>query len=219
VNAAALSPATVAAFAFSQQLMFFLREPPVVHIRQFILEHATLPFSYEEIGATQRETPVSYNRDHNRIELGQGRDTFERACTALQQWQMFAVDWIKLHPANAPLCPGATVAVLIQHFGFCSLNPCRIVYTIDETTPVNRRFGFAYGTLPGHAERGEERFLIEWQLADDKVWYDLLAFSRPASWLPQLAYPLTRSLQRRFAKASLQAVLAAVQRATPEITS
>jgi uncharacterized protein (UPF0548 family) len=196
--------------------MFLLREPSAVRIRQFVLDHATLPFPYKEVGATQRETPARYNLDHNRVELGQGRGTFERACAALQSWQMFAFDWIKLHPADAPLIPGTTVAVLVRHFGFCSLNPCRIVYTIDETTPVSRRFGFAYGTLPGHAERGEERFLIEWQHADDKVWYDLLAFSRPASWLARFAYPLARSLQRRFAKASLRSVFGAVRQASTQ---
>ena len=50
---------------------------------------------------------------------------------------------------------------------------------MDESGPV-RRFGFAYGTLPGHAESGEERFLIEWDQDEDGVWFDILAFSRPA---------------------------------------
>ena len=41
-----------------------------------------------------------------------------------------------------------------------------------------KKFGFAYGTLPDHAGSGEERFLVE---MDDEeiVWYDILAFSRP----------------------------------------
>ena len=65
-----------------------------------------------------------------------------------------------------------------RHFGFWSLNACRIVYTIDEEGPVVR-FGFAYGTLPDHAEQGEERFSVEWHHEDGTVWYDILAFSRP----------------------------------------
>lgn len=199
--------------------MFLLREPSQAQINQFIFKHTALPFPYGEVGATNQETPAGYNLDHHRIELGQGRGTFERACAALRNWQMFAFDWVKLHPRNAPIVPTTTVAVLIQHFGFCSLNPCRIVYTIDETTAASQRFGFAYGTLPGQAERGEERFLIEWQHADDRVWYDLLAFSRPARWLAVLGYPLTRLLQRRFAKASMRAMFAAVNQAAPEITS
>jgi uncharacterized protein (UPF0548 family) len=34
--------------------------------------------------------------------------------------------------------------------------PCRVIYTITEP----RRKGFAYGTLPGHPESGEEAFTI-----------------------------------------------------------
>jgi len=85
------------------------------------------------------------------------------------------------------------------------LNAARIVYVIDEP----RRFGFAYGTLPGHAERGEERFLIEW-LTDDTVWYDLDAISRPRYWAARVAYPVARRLQRRFARLSKASMAAAV---------
>ena len=73
-----------------------------------------------------------------------------------------------------------------------------------------RRTGFAYGTLPAHAEIGEERFAVEWQLADDSVWYDLYAFSRPGHLLARLGYPIARRLQRRFARESKQAMLDAV---------
>jgi uncharacterized protein (UPF0548 family) len=56
---------------------------------------------------------------------------------------------------------------------------------------------------------GEERFSIEWH-SDDAVWYDLLAFSRPGHWLIWLGYPCARRLQRRFALASLAAMVRAV---------
>ena len=70
------------------------------------------------------------------------------------------------------------------------------------------RFGFAYGTLPGHAERGEERFSVEYHAENDSVWYDLFAFSRPGP-LARLAYPFARSLQKRFARDSKAAMLEA----------
>ena len=35
--------------------------------------------------------------------------------------------------------------------------PCRIVSVFKEVDS----FGFAYGTLPGHPERGEESFVLE----------------------------------------------------------
>jgi uncharacterized protein (UPF0548 family) len=51
------------------------------------------------------------------------------------------------------------VGVLGRHFGVWSLNACRIAYVIEEV-PSLRRYGFAFGTLPGHVERGEERFTV-----------------------------------------------------------
>lgn len=68
--------------------------------------------------------------------------------------------------------------------------PCRVVWTIDEP---NRK-GFAYGTLPGHPERGEEAFVVE--LRDDaSVWLTIRAFSRPSSPLFWAGYPLVRLMQ------------------------
>ena len=90
------------------------------------------------------------------------------------------------------------------------LNACRIVYTVDEEAATGARFGFAYGTLPGHVERGEERFLVEWHRHDDTVWYDILAFSQPKHWLVRLGYPVTRFFQKRFAQASKAAMWEAI---------
>jgi len=98
----------------------------------------------------------------------------------------------------------------MRHFGFYSLNACRIVYVVDEEGPIER-FGFAYGTLGEHAESGEERFTVEWNRDDDMVWYDILAFSRPRQMLARLGYPLSRSLQKKFAKGSKLAMLQSVR--------
>jgi uncharacterized protein (UPF0548 family) len=94
-------------------------------------------------------------------------------------------------------------------FGLWWLNACQIVYIVDEDGPV-KRFGFAYGTLPEHAESGEERFTVEWHEQDDAVWYDILAFSRPQQFLARLGYPFARRLQKRFARDSASAMLRAV---------
>jgi uncharacterized protein (UPF0548 family) len=101
------------------------------------------------------------------------------------------------------------VVVIARLFGLWWLNACRIVYLVDEPGPV-QRYGFAYGTLPEHAESGEERFTVEWHEQDDAVWYDILAFSRPQQLLARLGYPLTRRLQKRFARDSATAMQRAV---------
>ncbi len=103
------------------------------------------------------------------------------------------------------------MGVLGLHFGVWSLNTCRIVYVIEEeeASPL-RRYGFAFGTLPAHVERGEERFTVEWHRADDSVWYEVFAFARPAHPLARAGPPFVRLVQRQFAGASLRAMAAAV---------
>ncbi len=112
-------------------------------------------------------------------------------------------------PLKAPLEVGTTVGALARHYGFWSLNPARITYLVEETGAVER-FGFGYGTLTGHVERGEERFSVEWSREDDSVHYDVLAFSRPKHSLAWLGYPFARLLQRRFASDAKKAMLEAV---------
>jgi uncharacterized protein (UPF0548 family) len=184
--------------------MFLLRQPNEKLIRQFISSQRDLPFSYSEVGATRESPPAGYAIDHNRIRLGEGREAFMRASDALSKWRHFELGWASVVPHGSPMQTGTTVAVQAHTFGFWSLNACRIVYTINEDGPV-KRFGFAYGTLPDHAERGEERFAIEW-LEDDSVWYDIYAFSRPQKAIVKLGLPLARRLQKRFGRESLAAM-------------
>ena len=89
------------------------------------------------------------------------------------------------------LVPGDT-AVLVSSSALMSAvrSPVRVVYVIDEP---NRK-GFAYGTLPGHPERGEEAFVVE-QSADGSVWLTITSLSRPSSWIGWLTYPLLAAVQ------------------------
>ena len=179
--------------------MFTTREPGEREIAEFIASQRELPFTYSEVGATNTMPPAGYNLDHNRVQLGNGEAVYRHAVEALKQWQQFDLGWVTIVPRGVLVEVGAIVAVKARAFGTWSLNTCRVVYVIDEP----RRFGFAYGTLPDHVERGEERFLIEW-LADDSVWYDILAFSRPQPPLVKLSSPLARRLQKQFARDSLK---------------
>lgn len=191
--------------------MMRIRKPSPDEIRAFLDRQRQAPFSYPQVGATNSGPPEGWVTDHNRVRLGTGRAAFEAACAALRRWEMFRLGWVEAHGTEAPLAPGLGVAVLAHLYGTWWLNACRVVYVMDEQGPV-RRYGFAYGTLPDHAERGEERFLVEWR-EDDSVWYDLLAFSRPNYWIVKLGYPVVRRLQKRFAAHSLAAMKRAVEAA------
>ena len=190
--------------------MFLYKEPSTQRISRFLDAQLDAPFSYDEVGASREAAKelAGYAVDHNRAKLGEGRGTLGRAVTALYAWKMFDIGWARVVPEDAPVEVGTTVAVLARHYGFRSLNPCRILYTIEEDGGCVRR-GFAYGTLPEHGERGEERFTVEWRRDDDSVFYDVYAFSRPNHLLAKLGYPLARRLQRRFAEDSLQAMVRA----------
>ena len=193
--------------------MLLLRKPSDARVRAFLTAQRHLPFSYPEVGATRGSLPHGYAIDHNRVRLGTGAEAFGRAVDAVRRWQMFRLGWVELCWPDAPIETGATVGILVSYPGIWWLNAARVVYILDEDGPV-RRFGFAYGTLPEHAERGEERFTVEWLRADDSVWYDLLAFSRPKHALAVAGYPFARALQRRFARDSKRAMLEACSRSS-----
>jgi uncharacterized protein (UPF0548 family) len=193
--------------------MLLLRMPRDSEIWDFLGKQRNLPFSYTTAGMTRAPAPGGFNVDHNRVRLGEGADTFARAKQALQEWGMFDLGWVKLFWPDSPIEVGTVVAVVVRHLGFWSLNACRIVYVINEDGPV-RKYGFAYGTLPGHMESGEELFSIQWRRDDDSVFCDILAFSKPRHILARIGYPLSRMMQKRFAKDSLQAVLASTKALT-----
>jgi uncharacterized protein (UPF0548 family) len=191
--------------------MFFVREPSNQAISAFIADQRDRRFSYEAVGATANIPSCDYTIDHNRIELGAGEETYQRAVENLKCWRQFDLGWTEIVPSNVPVEVGSVVAVKARAFGTWSLNACRIVYLInDEESPV-RRFGFAYGTLPSHVETGEERFTLEWHKEDDSVWYDILAFSRPRHPLVRMSFPLARLLQRRFVRESMKRMVRASQ--------
>jgi uncharacterized protein (UPF0548 family) len=192
--------------------LLLLDEPSEARISGFLPAQQDVPLSYEEVGASREGAKelTGYAVDHNRARLGEGEATFERAVAALRAWKMFEVGWIRIFPPDAPIEVGTTVAVLARHHGFLSLNACRIVYLIDEDAAAVRRCGFAYGTLPEHGERGEERFTVEWRRDHGPVYYDLYAFSPPNYLLARIGRPLARRLQRRFASDSMRAMVRAV---------
>ena len=194
--------------------MFTLTKPSEAEIVKFVSAQSPLAFSYSEVGATRTEpgdgssTPRGYNVDHNHVQLGRGAEVYERAVAALKEWRQFDLGWVSLVPRGVKIEKGATVAVKAWACGMWSLNACRVVYVVDEAAagdPI-ARFGFAYGTLPDHIERGEERFLIEWNRTDDSVWYDILAFSQPRHPLVRIGFPVARMMQKRFARDSLSAM-------------
>lgn len=180
-----------------------------------ILDAGDHSFSYPEVGETAqldaprvRETLAGrYDVDHHRFELGTGRALFERTKSALSDWRHFEIPWLELCGAKR-VAPDQVVATLVCVGRLWFVNPCRVVYT--DFPPDADFAAFAYGTLRGHVECGEERFRVSFDAATEGVAYEISAFSRPAVWLTKLGYPFARRLQRRFAAASARALARAI---------
>ena len=82
------------------------------------------------------------------------------------------------------------VALVLGASRFGLVLPCKVVYVVEGA----RRRGFAYGTLPGHPEQGEESFIVVHE-HDGSVVFRITAFSKPASALSRLGGPFTRWVQ------------------------
>lgn len=179
--------------------MFSLRKPTASTVHHMLEIAVKLPLSYDNPINTQLgpsiQAPKGFQLDHTRTKIGQGSDAFAKAKAAMQRWQHFDLGWVFVANPQVPVKAGEIVAVQAHALGLWSVNLSRILYVIDEPY----RFGYGYGTTPRHVERGEERFLIEHDPTNDYVYYDLIAISRPAHWMARVAYPFTRSRQRKFA--------------------
>jgi uncharacterized protein (UPF0548 family) len=183
--------------------MFIVSKPSNDRIQGFIDEQSKLPFSYSETGQTRGDPPPGYSINRHRRELGKGEEVFNQAVSALRHWRMYELSWTVLCWPDSPVLEGTVVAVLAQHYGFWSLNACRVVYVLSDCeNDILKREAFAIGTLPDHAETGEERFSLEWDRKTNIVTFDVFAFARHHHILARLGAPVARLLQRRFARES-----------------
>jgi uncharacterized protein (UPF0548 family) len=178
--------------------MIFFKIPNSLIISTFVKNQEDAIFNYEPLLGTKQTRVEGYDNDFAKAKIGEGASDFAKAKTKIRAWVMFPSAWTKIMPEQQPIKVGTTVAMFARFGGLWWRNTCRVIYVIDEP----RCFGFAYGTLPSHVERGEELFLVEW-LADDSVEYSIKAFSRPRHILAKIAYPVMRLLQAKFRKDSL----------------
>jgi uncharacterized protein (UPF0548 family) len=143
--------------------------------------------TYSPVGATRTSTcPSGFHSVWYTVELGRGDAAFTRAADALMTWRMHLGAGLRVTASAGRVAEGAAVR--------CRLGPvripCRVVWIRDETDVR----GFAYGTLPGHPESGEESFLV---VRDhDVVRLEISAYSRPGNFAARLAGPLGRAFQR-----------------------
>jgi len=162
-------------------------------------ELTDLPFTYPDVGATAAERlPGGYGHLSVTAQIGSGRKRFEEAADAVVRWGMQRGAGLKVQASSEVVAVSTVVLVGIAFLRV----PCRVVYVIDE--PDVR--GFAYGTLPGHPESGEERFAVRYDPSTSAVHAEVTAFSRPATWWSKAGGPFVPVAQRIIAKRYLRGV-------------
>ncbi len=189
--------------------------PKEAQIAEFIEQERPKAFTYSAVGATAHQNHLAgYDNDYQYVVIGKGSADFEKARHGIRAWVHFPSAWTAIMPTNAPIKEGTVVAMFFRLFGLWWCNSCRIVYAFDE--PM--RYGFAYGTLPGHIESGEEVFWVEMD-KEGYVGYGIKAFSKPKNWLVRLGYPFARMLQEKFRQDSAAAMRQYVSGGAPSVLS
>ena len=145
--------------------------------------------TYAEVGWTSATLPSGYRTLTRHQELAP--EAFDAAVADLRSWRIHERAGLQV-TGSGDVAEGAVVVLRLGWGPVGIRAPCRVIYTVDEP----HRQGFAYGTLPGHPESGEEVFLIE-RCTNGNVTFTIRAFSRPASALARLAGPIGHWVQRR----------------------
>lgn len=150
-------------------------------------EHEDL--SYDGIGASiTGDHPAGYHWHSSELTV---EADWDAAKAAIMGWTGHRSTGGVLSPEIPPLRKGTTMAFGVRVLGIWATGTCRIVELIDS----DDTFGFSYGTLPHHPERGEEMFAVR-NNRDRTVTFRVAAFSRPAGLLTKLIGPIGRLIQR-----------------------
>ncbi|MET7902848.1 DUF1990 domain-containing protein [Streptomyces sp. NPDC005336] len=152
--------------------------------------------TYPEVGATRRwPLPAGYHHLRVRTRVGHGRAVFEAAGRAVMDWRMHRAVGVSVRTREPVATAGMPVVVGLGVGRLRLSAPCEVVWTVAD----EERTGFAYGTLPGHPERGEESFVVSLE-PDGSVVLTVTAFSRPAAWFSRAGGPLVPLFQRAYAR-------------------
>ena len=166
---------------------------------------ARAPFTYPDVGATQDdELPPGYAHGRRAAVVGHGHEAFRRAVDAVFDWRMQKGVGLRVRAGGPPTQPGTVVVLTAgaRRLGYDI--PCRVVWARTDGDAQ----GFAYGSLPGHPESGEESFLVELRGGD--VVFTTRVFSRLASPLARLGGPVSRAVQ----EAALDRYVSSIRKAT-----
>lgn len=169
-----------------------------------------LNVTYPEVGATAGVLPAGYHHVHVERVVGHGRGDFEQAADDLFAGLVQRRAGATITLSDVPLREGTHVRMLLRLGPLAFRIPCVVVWA--ERTPDF--CGFAYGTLPGHPERGEERFELRLDRSGQVI-FRIVAFSAPARWFTRLGGPIARLVQTFMTRRYLDALGETTSRSRP----
>ena len=143
------------------------------------------------------------------VVLGRGPDLFVAARAALCSWAMHRGAGFHVVAEDERAGVGSSVLLTYRLAAVYVTVACRVVERIDEPN----RAGFAYATLPLHAECGRQSFVAE---IDETgvVTFVVASLSRPRGTLTRLGRPVASIEQRRAAQRYLRSLRAIAQAGT-----
>jgi uncharacterized protein (UPF0548 family) len=185
--------------------MLRLTEPSDAELERLLETARRSDLTYDETGATKGgDLPAGYRLARYDRRLGTGDVTFARAIHALKEWRTHLGAGAHVYPTGVRVEDDATVLFVLRAFGVWTIAPCRVVYVVEEPA----RFGFAYGSLPGHPECGEVAITVV-RHDEGAVNARVESFSRTVDPFARAILPLARGLQERVTRRYLEALAAA----------
>jgi uncharacterized protein (UPF0548 family) len=162
--------------------------------------------TYPELGATRARLPSGYRHVRAVALLGQGPRVFGQAADFICSWSMHRDAGLHVVATGDRANEGVDALLKLPIGPVRVSAPVRVVYEILEPD----RRGFAYGTLDGHPESGEEAFLVTIDQRGS-VSFEVVGFSKPVWTVARCGGPITRFAQDRVIKRYTMAVLRSAQ--------
>ena len=152
------------------------------------------PLTYGSVNMTKRPSPPpGFRAIYESTELPHGIG-FEDAARRVMSWMIQRDAGVVVSASSDEIAAGVVADLKVTFGPFTLTGPVRVVRVTREARVV----GFAYGTLPGHPEAGEEAFLL--QQGRHETIFHIRAYSRPATRLAKSTQPIGTLIQRHITR-------------------
>jgi uncharacterized protein (UPF0548 family) len=149
-------------------------------------------------GILSAPTPLGMSNDRLDVIVGGGEPAWERARRAIDEWRPFDLGWAEIVTGGLPPHPGQDVIVQARILGVRFTVASRVLAVHDQDDLESARYGFTYGTLRSHVERGEELFEVWRDHATGEVGYRIHAMAAPGRWYAAVGRAVVDHYRARF---------------------